>query len=290
MKWYTQVSLVMFFSAAVMFSFLHDYVQLAQGKCKGYSFGVFCDFCGLRPDQRDADCNPTVATADIECDTDYYGHRCTFTCRAACPSTIAAGHCHATSDCSDVFLYLNRFVIRDKGSVVASSATTVPGPARRRLLSVEPPPISTVTPSQGKETKGHVPSSPAFGAVCAVADCGDAPCTYIVRGSGVEGRVDSAYGLRWWVPQEDMLTCYCGGTAAPHRLYMNAWDVFVSSCDIEPPRVRIKEVPCDVPHAYVHLDGMCRCIKGYYDIGHKPTPLCVRRRGHIVHIGPIGPI
>ena len=306
MRWYARVIVVCIFVTAVMFSFLRDYVQIAQGSCEGDSFGIFCEFCGIRSDQRDSDCVATVDDADIMCEDGYYGARCTFTCRQSCPPTIDDDHCFESDDCSKVFLYLDQFRVHKTDGIFDDVIEIFTGsvPGRRRLLSVEPlpeanvstpessgPPLNEVTSRRAAasaEARRRLLSAPSPSITECATDCGEHPCTFIVRAG--TGEVESGGGHRWLSPIEDTMTCFCGSASAPHRLYLNALDEIISSCGIEPeeyeiPPYKPAESPCPRLNAYVHADGVCRCKEGTYNVGDSEFMLCVPIRGHLVRLG-----
>ena len=312
MRWYMHVIIVCIFVTAVMFSFLRDYVQIAQGSCEGESFGVFCEFCGVRSDQRDSDCVVTVADTDIMCEDGYYGARCRFMCRQSCPSTIDDDHCFESGDCSKVFLYLDQFRVRksDDGiledtielftgsddSILEDTIEIFTGSVdgirtRRRLLAkVDSDEVSAeVSAEVSTEVSAEgIQRIPRETTEDCATDCGEYPCTFIVRAGS--GTVETGGGHRWLSPGEDTMTCFCGSASAPHRLYLNEWDEIISSCGIEPetyevPPYKSAPPPCVRPNAYVHADGTCRCKKGTYNVGDSEYIICVPIRGHIVRRG-----
>lgn len=98
------------FVVIILLSFMRDYIRIIRGPCPGYSFGYFCDFCGVDDIQSNDKCEPNNVT-EPRCAPDHYGPpRCDFMCADACPPTLHPLHCYVSSNCSCVHLHKQTFV------------------------------------------------------------------------------------------------------------------------------------------------------------------------------------
>lgn len=212
--------------------------------CKGYGFGHVCQFCGLKYTKPNTEgCISRLHEVDWECASNsthkYMGARCTFVCvsgGAEC-TQVESRRCFKDdtgANCANVYLYLQQF-LRNNGA-----------PAnRRRLLSDAADTADTADTADAASAASEEPEPPkvtlfpwtlkyGHSIPCAVNNCGEHQCTYLIKGNGIADKVNNSV----LYAKDDMLTCYCG-KRHHHRLIVSD-GALVSSCDV--PKV--------LPHSY----------------------------------------
>ena len=243
--------------------------------CKGYGFGHVCQFCGLKYTEPGTEgCISRRDEVNWECAENsthtYMGARCTFVCvsgDAKC-TQVEQRRCfrdNTTANCDDVYLYKQQFLRHDPVN-----------DNRRRLLSVDGDKLEE--PEEPEPPKPQLfPWTLKYGhsIPCAVNNCGKHQCTYLIKGTGVEDKVNNSI----LYAKDDMLTCYCG-KHHHHRLIVSD-GALVSSCAVpsEFPRSHFIEnawrMRENINVAYekhemcntAYHKHQCLCPIGHYSVG-----------------------